>query len=49
VYPDWKKHAEFEKRKSGRVPPFSYVVAAAILKISEMLPIGHLSTDFDET
>jgi hypothetical protein len=42
------KHAEYKKRKTGSVPPFSKMVDAAILKIIEMLYFGHLSPDFDE-
>jgi hypothetical protein len=41
-------HAEFKKRKSGNVPPFSKMAAIAILKINEMLPFGHLSSDYEE-
>jgi hypothetical protein len=41
-------HAESEKRESRSIPPFSKKAAATILKINEMLPVGHLLTDFHE-
>jgi hypothetical protein len=42
------EHAESEKRQTGSVPPFTKMVAVAILKIIEVLLFGHLSPDFDE-
>ena len=47
-YTDWNEHAEFKKRESGSLPPFSEMADAVILKMNEMLPSGYLSPDFDE-
>ena len=32
-YTYWNEHAEFKKRKSGSLPPFSKMAAAAILEM----------------
>jgi hypothetical protein len=36
-YTDWNEHAEFKKRESRSLPPFSKMADAAILKMNEML------------
>ena len=47
-YIDQSEIAEFKKRKTGSLSPFSKMAAAAILKINWMLPLGQLLPDFDE-
>jgi hypothetical protein len=43
------KHAESKKHKTGCVPPFFKMAAAAILKIFKLPYFSPLSPDFDET
>jgi hypothetical protein len=42
------KHVVSKTSKTGSVPPFSKMAAAALLQMFDMLYVSHLSPDFDE-